>query len=204
MRQLPAAAASLTFSPTGGLLAVGLHQGGTLVLDAASLERVCSGLHGRGQAPSRALAFSPDGTMLAVGTDAGTIEIYAVGGGWDRLGSCQGGHAAPVVAIDWAGRHRAPDQLAPSRDCLLGDSATRYRRVRRGRCGGRRPTARCLGRSRAWDAGPRRRADGDGAHTPGGGRARVRRRDGHGVAPRVPGSLGHRCRASGTARTPAR
>ena len=102
MRQLPAAAA-LTFSPTGDL-AVGLHQGGTLVLDAASLhERVLLPAYtGRGQAPSRALAFSPDGTMLAVGTDAGTIEIYAVGGGWDRLGSCQGGHTAPVVAIDWS------------------------------------------------------------------------------------------------------
>ena len=105
MRQLPAAAAALAFSSGGEVLAASLHGGGVLLLDVGSLHelpvQLMAGLPPGAWQTSRALAFSPDGAVLAVGTDAGSIELFVAGGGWERLGSCQA-HGAPVVSLDWS------------------------------------------------------------------------------------------------------
>ena len=105
MRQLPAAAAALAFSAGGELLACALHGGDVLLLEVASLHdlpvRLMGGLPPGAWQTSRALSFSPDGAVLAVGTDAGSVELFVSGGGWERLGSCQA-HRAPVVSLDWS------------------------------------------------------------------------------------------------------
>ena len=104
MRALPAPAAALAFS-AGGELAAALHGGGVLLLEARRLSELpvdlMAGLPAGAWRTSRALGFSPDGAVLAVGTDAGSIELFVTGGGWERLGSCQA-HRAPVASLDWA------------------------------------------------------------------------------------------------------
>ena len=104
MRALPAPAAALAFS-AGGELAAALHGGGVLLLEARRLSELpvelMAGLPAGAWRTSRALGFSPDGAVLAVGTDAGSIELFVAGGGWERLGSCQA-HRAPVASLDWA------------------------------------------------------------------------------------------------------
>ena len=105
MRRLPAAAAALAFSAGGELLAAALHGGGVLLLEAHRLAvlpvDLMAGLPAGAWRTSRALGFSPDGAVLAVGTDAGSIELFVAGGGWERLGSCQA-HVAPVASLDWS------------------------------------------------------------------------------------------------------
>ena len=108
MRALPAPAAALAFSAGGELAAAlhgGEHGGGVLLLEARRLSELpvdlMAGLPAGAWRTSRALGFSPDGAVLAVGTDAGSIELFVAGGGWERLGSCQA-HRAPVASLDWA------------------------------------------------------------------------------------------------------
>lgn len=105
MRRLPAAVAALAFSAGGELLAAALHGGGVLLLEALRLVELpvdlMGGLPIGAWRTSRTLGFSPDGAVLAVGTDAGSIELFVAGGGWERLGSCQA-HRAPVASLDWS------------------------------------------------------------------------------------------------------
>ena len=107
------------FSPDGRHLAVGLCDGGWLLLDGDSLKPVDSGLRQRQlsgliigtferarRGAVGSLAFSPDGAMLAVGGTDGTIVFLAhVSGGWargyNRIGSIAG-HAGMVAQLDWS------------------------------------------------------------------------------------------------------
>ena len=115
-RPLPAAAAAAAFSPDGAHLAVGLADGGWLLLDAASLRPTDCAAAAAAAAPPLAersargavggLAFSPDGGMLAIGTANGSITVCAHvsggwGGGWHRVATCIG-HAGRVSEIDWS------------------------------------------------------------------------------------------------------
>ena len=112
-RPLRAAATAAAFSPDGAFLAVGLADGGWILLDANSLKpsdhataaaAAPTGEH-TAHGEVGCLSFSPDGAMLAVGTDGGvTICAHAAGGwryGWHRVASCVG-HASTVQQIDWS------------------------------------------------------------------------------------------------------
>ena len=105
---------SAAFSPDGAFLAVGLADGGWILLDANSLKPSDHAATAAAAAPTGehtahgevgCLSFSPDGAMLAVGTDGGvTICAHAAGGwryGWHRVASCVG-HASTVQQIDWS------------------------------------------------------------------------------------------------------
>jgi WD40 repeat protein/DNA-binding SARP family transcriptional activator/energy-coupling factor transporter ATP-binding protein EcfA2 len=98
-RDLGQAGDSIAFSRDGRLLAVGLDQGPTLILDATT-GRVRQTLHPFGGANNlgvTALAFTPDGT-LATGSWAGIVQL------WNAASAHALGHpvlvaAAPVASI---------------------------------------------------------------------------------------------------------
>ena len=114
-RPLPAAAAAAAFSPDGNYLAVGLADGGWLLLASDSLKPVDGAATAAAHAPmaERAargavgcIAFSPDGAMLAIGGADGGVTICAHvsggwSGGWHRVASCVG-HTSAVMQIDWS------------------------------------------------------------------------------------------------------
>jgi hypothetical protein len=112
-RPLPAPAAAAAFSPDGAVLAVGLADGGWLLLDAESLKPTDGAAAAAAPMAERAargavgcLTFSPDGAMLAIGGSDGAVTIvaHAAGGwrvGWHRVTSAVG-HTSGVCQIDWS------------------------------------------------------------------------------------------------------
>jgi microtubule-associated protein-like 6 len=101
-RYLDQKAASTDVSPSGQLVAVGLHNGEFLLLKFEDLSVVAQ-KRDRSQT-IQAIKFSPDETSLAVGSDDNCVDIYDITSpnkGPQRVGSCRG-VPSYVTHIDWS------------------------------------------------------------------------------------------------------
>ena len=100
-RRLEAFAISLSFSPDGKLLAIGLADRGTELRDGRSLRVVARLRGGTGEDADRGVRFSPDGRLLAVTSNLGYTQL------WDvatrrRAGSRLTGHEGRVVGAEFS------------------------------------------------------------------------------------------------------
>lgn len=101
-RKVEQEAASADISPSGELVAVGLHNGEFLLLSFVDFNIVAQK---RDRSKTlQVVRFSPDGHLLAVGSDDACVDIYDISTlekGPNRVGSCKG-IPSYVTHIDWS------------------------------------------------------------------------------------------------------
>jgi WD40 repeat protein/class 3 adenylate cyclase/tRNA A-37 threonylcarbamoyl transferase component Bud32 len=122
--RLPTGAISLSYSPDGKLLAIGLADYGTELRDGRSLRVVAHLSIGAGEDADRAVRFSPDGRLLAVTSHEGYTQL------WDvttrrRAGRRLTGHEGGVLGAEFSPDGRMLATTAGDGDAILWDVASR-------------------------------------------------------------------------------
>eukprot|EP01105_Mastigella_eilhardi_P004485 TRINITY_DN1599_c0_g1_i4.p1 TRINITY_DN1599_c0_g1~~TRINITY_DN1599_c0_g1_i4.p1 ORF type:complete len:776 (-),score=155.27 TRINITY_DN1599_c0_g1_i4:492-2624(-) len=89
----------VAYSPCGNFAAVGLLNGGLMVLEVNSL-KVVTAKKDRVSSITDT-KYSPDGLLLAVTSRDATLDIYDVAENYALKATCSG-HASPVTHVDWS------------------------------------------------------------------------------------------------------
>eukprot|EP00163_Fabomonas_tropica_P034258 TRINITY_DN93_c0_g1_i1.p1 TRINITY_DN93_c0_g1~~TRINITY_DN93_c0_g1_i1.p1 ORF type:complete len:2052 (-),score=797.91 TRINITY_DN93_c0_g1_i1:729-6884(-) len=99
-------ARSAVFSPDGSEIAVGLHNGGVMIVDGSTLEQ--KELFRHRKEAIHAIKYSPDGLRLAVGSHDNFIDLYKVKAStknYKRYGICRG-HSSFITHLDFSENSR--------------------------------------------------------------------------------------------------
>jgi WD40 repeat protein len=96
---LPAPGSSVDFNPDGKMIAVGLANGGFVVLTANTLETMTTKQDCREMISQ--IRYSPDGYALAVASHDNFIDIYDTTRNYRKTSRCSG-HTSHVSHFDWS------------------------------------------------------------------------------------------------------
>jgi WD40 repeat protein/class 3 adenylate cyclase/energy-coupling factor transporter ATP-binding protein EcfA2 len=122
--RLPTGAISLSYSPDGKLLAIGLANYGTELRDGRSLRVVAHLNNGAGEDADRAVRFSPDGGLLAVTSHEGYTQLWDVASR-RRAGRRLTGHEGGVLGAAFSPDGRMLATTAGDGAAILWDVASR-------------------------------------------------------------------------------
>ncbi|OXB63038.1 hypothetical protein ASZ78_014805, partial [Callipepla squamata] len=90
---------SVSFSPDGSQLALGMKDGSFIVLRVRDMTEVVH-IKDRKEVIHE-MKFSPDGSYLAVGSNDGPVDIYAVAQRYKKIGECSKSSSF-ITHIDWS------------------------------------------------------------------------------------------------------
>ncbi|XP_074434711.1 echinoderm microtubule-associated protein-like 6 isoform X3 [Larus michahellis] len=90
---------SVSFSPDGSQLALGMKDGSFIVLRVRDMTEVVH-IKDRKEVIHE-MKFSPDGSYLAVGSNDGPVDIYAVAQRYKKIGECNKSTSF-ITHIDWS------------------------------------------------------------------------------------------------------
>jgi len=121
---LPTGAISLSYSPDGELLAIGLANHGTELRNGRSLRVVAHLSNGAGEDADRAVRFSPDGRLLAVTSNDGYTQLWDVASR-RRAGRRLTGHEGGVLGAEFSPDGRMLATTAGDGAAILWDVASR-------------------------------------------------------------------------------
>ncbi|NXV10481.1 EMAL6 protein, partial [Cettia cetti] len=90
---------SVSFSPDGSQLALGMKDGSFIVLRVRDMTEVVH-IKDRKEVIHE-MKFSPDGSYLAVGSNDGPVDIYAVSQRYKKIGECNKSSSF-ITHLDWS------------------------------------------------------------------------------------------------------
>ncbi|XP_075781606.1 echinoderm microtubule-associated protein-like 6 isoform X3 [Pelodiscus sinensis] len=90
---------SVSFSPDGSQLALGMKDGSFIVLRVRDMTEVVH-IKDRKEVIHE-MKFSPDGSYLAVGSNDGPVDIYAIAQRYKKIGECNKSSSF-ITHIDWS------------------------------------------------------------------------------------------------------
>ena len=101
IRPLPAASRTITYSPAGDVLAVGMANGQVAMMNSRSLRAYDTWTHTASEVTI--IKFSPDGKVLAVGDSSANIYLYQSGNkrNYKRHAICRG-HSCGITCLDFS------------------------------------------------------------------------------------------------------
>ncbi|XRB07249.1 echinoderm microtubule-associated protein-like [Pycnococcus provasolii] len=99
VRNIQARGRAIDYHPDGSSLAVGLDNGGIVILSSDSLDTLHTKKDRDESIP--VLRYSPNGSYLAVGSADNCIDIYDISKQYGRVGVARG-HSSYIRHIDWS------------------------------------------------------------------------------------------------------